>query len=117
MIFRKRLYFFSIGLIIGIFLMIFIFRGKNASFNYMPNARVIVNIISKDSIQFTQSENISFTTENIKDIISNGKVDFKNSNSRNKPCGIYRIISSWKNTEVILEIKNCSEFINVVQIF
>ena len=59
MIFRKRLLFFSIGLIIGIFLVIFIFQGKNASFNYMPNARVIENIISKDSIQFTESENIS----------------------------------------------------------
>ena len=52
MIFKKRLYFFSIGLVIGIFLVMFIFRGKNASFNYMPNARVIANIISKDSIQF-----------------------------------------------------------------
>ena len=117
MIFRKRLYFFSIGLIIGIFLVMFVFRGKNATFNYMPNARVIENIISKDSIQFTQSKNTSFTTEDIKNIISNGKVDFKNSNSRNKPCGIYTITSSWENSEVVLEIKNCSEFINVVQIF
>ena len=49
MIFKKRLYFFSIGLVIGIFFVMFIFRGKNASFNYMPNARVIANIISKDS--------------------------------------------------------------------
>jgi hypothetical protein len=117
MIFRKRLYFFSIGLIIGIFLVMFVYRGKNATFNYMPNARVIENIISKDSIQFAQSKNTSFTTDHIIDIISNGKVDFKNSNSRNEPCGIYRIISSWKNTEVVLEIENCSDFISVVQIF
>ena len=60
MIFRKRLYFFSIGLIIGIFLVIFIFRGKNASFNYMPNSRVIQNITSKDSIQFIDKSNISY---------------------------------------------------------
>ena len=117
MIFRKRLYFFSIGLIIGIFLVIFVFRGKNASFNYMPNSRVIQNIISKDSIQFIDKSNTDFTEGDIKEIISNGKVDFKNSNSRNEPCGIYRIESSWENSEVVLQIQNCPEFISVVQIF
>ena len=117
MIFRKRLYFFSIGLIIGIFLVIFVFRGKNASFNYMPNSRVIQNITSKDSIQFLDKSSPEFTEDDVKEIISNGKVDFKNSNSRNQPCGIYRIISSWKGAEVILEIENCPEFISVIQIF
>ena len=69
MIFRKRLYFFSIGLIIGIFLVIFVFQGKNASFNYMPNSRVIQNITSKDSIQFTDKNNAKFTNGDIKEII------------------------------------------------
>ena len=95
MIFKKRLYFFSIGLVIGIFLVMLVFRGKNASFNYMPNSRVIENIISKDSIQFLNEETISFKIYDIKEIILNGKVDFINSNSRNKPCGIYKIVSSW----------------------
>ena len=116
MIFRKRLYFYSIGLIIGIFLVMFIFRGKNATFNYMPNARVIDNIISKDSIKFADNNNTPFTKADIKEIILNGKVDFKNSNSRTKPCGVYKIISSWKNSEVILQIENCSEFINVKEV-
>mgnify|MGYP000424419127 CR=1 FL=1 len=75
MIFRKRLYFYSIGLIIGIFLVMFIFRGKNATFNYMPNARVIDNIISKDSIQFLNEETNSFKIYDIKEIILNGKID------------------------------------------
>jgi hypothetical protein len=113
MIFRKRLYFFSIGLIIGIFLVMFIFRGKNASFNYMPNSRVIQNITSKDSIHFIDKSNIGFKKDDIKEIISNGKVDFKNSNSRNKPCSVYKIISFWENSEVILEIENCPEYIIV----
>mgnify|MGYP000539477691 CR=1 FL=1 len=69
MIFKKRLYFFSIGLVIGIFLVMFVFRGKNASFNYMPNARVIDNIISKDSIQFLNEETTSFKVYDIKEII------------------------------------------------
>ena len=117
MIFRKRLYFFSIGLIIGIFLVIFVFQGKNASFNYMPNSRVIQNIAGKDSIQFTDKNNAKFTKGDIKEIILNGKVNFKNSNSRNKPCGIYMIESSWENSEVVLQIENCPEFIGVIQIF
>ena len=68
MIFKKRLYFFSIGLLIGIFLVMFIFRKKNASFNYMPNARVIDNIISKDSIKFADNNNTPFTKADIKEI-------------------------------------------------
>ena len=116
MIFKKRLYFFSIGLVIGIFLVMFVFRGKNASFNYMPNARVIENIISKDSIQFLNEETISFKIYDIKEIILNGKVDFRNSNSQNKPCGIYKIVSSLKDSDIVLEIENCSNFIKVKQV-
>ena len=116
MIFKKRLYYFSIGLVIGIFLVMFIFRGKNASFNYMPNARVIHNIISKDSIQFLNEETTSFKVYDIKEIILNGKIDFRNSNSRNKPCGIYKIVSYWNDSDIVLEIENCSNFIKVKQV-
>ena len=116
MIFKKRLYFFSIGLVIGIFLVMVVFRGKNASFNYMPSARVIDNIISKDSIQFLNEETNSFKIYDIKEIILNGKVDFRNSNSRNKPCGIYKIVSYWKDSDIVLEIENCSNFIKVKQV-
>ena len=62
--FLQRLGFFSIGLIMGIGILMFFLGGKKASCDYSPNARTLKNIrikervISDEALGFFQSNNI-----------------------------------------------------------
>jgi len=103
MSFLKRLYYYSTGFIIGIFFLFFIFNGKRTSCNYGPSARVIDNIISKELI--LKSTNDSIDSNELIDIISNGKVIFNKSEPNQKPCGIYFIKSDYIN----FMITNCED--------
>ena len=103
MSFLKRLYYYSIGFIIGIFFLFFIFNGKKTSCNYGPSARVIDNILSKELI--LKSTLNSLNNEQLINIISKGKVIFNKSKPNEKPCGLYFIESDSKN----YIITNCDD--------
>jgi len=103
MSFLKRLYYYSTGFIIGIFFLFFIFNGKRTSCNYGPSTRVIDNIISKELI--LKSTNDSIDSNELIDIISNGKVIFNKSEPNQKPCGIYFI----KSDSINFMITNCED--------
>tara|TARA_B100000989_G_scaffold254743_1_gene203473 strand:- start:3225 stop:3557 length:333 start_codon:yes stop_codon:yes gene_type:complete len=103
MSFLKRLYYFSIGLIIGIIFLFFILNGKKTSCNYGPSARVIDNIISKELI--FKEEKDSIQNDELIKIISNGKVRFNKSDIDKKPCALYFIESG----ALSLLVENCDK--------
>ena len=103
MSFLKRLYYFSLGLIIGIVFLFFILNGKRTSCNYGPSARVIDNIISKELVLKFDTDSIE--DDRLYDMISEGRVRFNKSDIDNKPCPLYLIESG----DLSLLIENCDE--------
>ena len=109
--FLQRLGFFSIGLIMGIGILMFFLGGKKASCDYSPNARTLKNIrikervISDEALVFFQSNNID--TSFISTVLDGGNVDFSKSDTERKPCKIYFITEEYKEKEFELQIENC----------
>lgn len=117
MSFLKRLGFFLFGLSIGlIFLAIFLKKKSEKTgveFCYFPNCRTLKDIRSKP-LSYSEEvreilENGELDTLDIKNLLTDGTVDFKKSDTKAKDCKTYFIEGAVKGKERILKIKNCSE--------
>ena len=106
-----RLGYFSVGLIMGIVILMFFLGGKRASCDYSPNARTLKNIRNKErnfsaeAIQFFEANKID--TSSVSAILDDGKVHFEKSNARQEPCGIYFISGKTETGTLELQIENC----------
>ena len=110
--FVKRLGWYLVGLSIGIIFLAFFLKKKSAEtgseFCYFPNCRVLKDIRSKTFAKNDDlNDTISFERldEEIKQILENGTVDFKRSDTKSSPCKTYFV--EGKNTTITLKIKNC----------
>lgn len=107
----KRFAFYGLGLVMGSIFVYFVWGKKSASFDYLPNARVLKNIrtdVRLFSDDATQSMlTIGLDSVDIADILQNGNVDFKKSSPREKPCKIYYVDGNPKEKDITLIIKKC----------
>ena len=113
----SRLIYFMGGFLIGICILIFIWDKKNTKFPYMPDARVINDVNSKN-VHYSNKLHTAFakniiTASQIQDILKNGNVNFSKSNTKLDSCKIYVIekILSTKNYSISLE--NCTNEVKV----
>jgi hypothetical protein len=113
----NRLIYFMGGFLIGICILIFIWDKKNTKFPYMPDARVINDVNSKN-VHYSNKLHTAFakniiTASQIQDILKNGNVNFSKSNTKLDSCKIYVIekILSTKNYSISLE--NCNNEVKV----
>ena len=113
----KRLIYFMGGFLIGICILIFIWDKKNTKFPYMPDARVINDVNSKN-VHYSNKLHTAFTkniitASQVQDILKNGNVNFSKSNTKLDSCKIYVIekILSTKNYSISLE--NCTNEVKV----
>ena len=115
--FVHRLAYYGLGLFFGIVILIFFLGGKKTSCDYSPNARVLKNIkikerkFSERSMSFFQSNNID--TSIVSEILENGDVDFNESTTDAKPCGVYLISGYSESIEIELEFENCDSIATV----
>ncbi|GGG48411.1 hypothetical protein [Bizionia arctica] len=107
---------FSIGLVI----LAFFLNGKKVSCDYGPDARVLKNINLK---QIRFSENIETAILNkkidsleIRGLLKYGDIDFSNSDTRKKPCGIYAIEGEINEKEILLTVENCDSIATIKDI-
>jgi len=111
--FIQRLGFFSVGLIMGIGILMFFLGGKKASCDYSPNARTLKNIRNKDRVfsenALTYFSNNSLDTAVVTTILKNGNVDFGKSDTKRERCKIYFISEELESGEFELEIENCRD--------
>lgn len=113
MTFIKRLGFFSIGLVMGIALLMFFLGGKKASCDYSPNARTLKNIRNKDrvfsekALAYFSSNNLDTATVSL--ILKSGNVDFGKSDTKKETCKVYFISEKLETGEFELEIENCRD--------
>jgi len=105
------------GFLIGICILIFIWDKKNTKFPYMPDARVINDVNSKN-VHYSNKLHTAFakniiTASQVQDILKNGNVNFSKSNTKLDSCKIYVIekILSTKNYSISLE--NCTNEVKV----
>lgn len=111
MTFKQRLPYFLVGLTIGIILVIFVFGKKGASFDYLPNARVLKDINKKERIYSNQAMSDLATyqldTAQVSLILKTGDVDFGKKEKLDNGCTSY-IISGKKEMEnVTVKVTNC----------
>ena len=113
----NRLIYFMGGFLIGICILIFIWGKKNTKFPYMPDARVINDVNSKN-VHYSNKLHTAFakniiTASQVQDILKNGNVNFSKSNTKLDSCKIYVIekILSTKNYSISLE--NCTNEVRV----
>ena len=111
--FIQRLGFFSVGLIMGIGMLMFFLGGKKASCDYSPNARTLKNIRNKDRV-FSENALTYFSINNldtsaVTTILKNGNVDFGKSDTKRARCKVYFISEELESGEFELEIENCKD--------
>jgi hypothetical protein len=106
-----RFGYFSIGLIMGIVILMFFLSGKRASCDYSPNARTLKNIrikdriISEEAYRFFELNNID--TSSVAIILDGGDVNFSKSKTDNKTCNIYFVKGEIESKVLELQIENC----------
>lgn len=117
MAFLKRLGFFLFGLAIGlVFLTIFLKKKSKETgveFCYFPNCRTLKDIRSKplsysDEVR-EMLGNGELDTLDIKNLLTEGTVDFGKSDTKAKDCKTYFIEGIIDSRESSLEVKNCRD--------
>lgn len=117
MAFIKRLGFYLFGLSIGIVFLAMFLKKKSAEtgvyFCYLPNCRTLKDIRSKP---FYYSEEVSevmisrsIDTNQIKELFTNGDIDFGKSNTKSTPCKTYFLEGFISDENVQVLLKNCKE--------
>ncbi|MBJ2174554.1 hypothetical protein JBL43_09915 [Aureibaculum sp. A20] len=114
---KRRFIFFGFGFTIGVILLLVILNGKEASCNYLPNARMLEILRSKhrvydeDVIQTMTDKNIDSTV--IVQMLLNGDIDFSKSKVRQEPCRYYWIDGYVKEKEASIYVENCDTVITI----
>ena len=113
----SRLIYFMGGFLIGICILIFIWDKKNTKFPYMPDARVINDVNSKN-VHYSNKLHTAFakniiTESQIQDILKNGNVNFSKSNTKLDSCKIYVIEKKLSTKNYSISLENCNNEVKV----
>ncbi len=121
--FIKRLGYFMVGLSIGIVFLTFFLKKKSdqtgVSFCYLPNCRVLKDLRSKP-IHYTDAvsklmANNELDTLSITKLLTQGNIDFGESDTKSKPCKTYVINGEIDTKYILMEVKNCPEKVTVLR--
>jgi hypothetical protein len=110
--FAHRFAYYLIGLVMGCFFVALVFSGKDTRCNYFPNARVLNDLRTKASFEYSDQA-LKTLGENwvnkadIKNTLTYGDVDFDQSNVPFKKGKLYVIEGKTvNNQEIILKVVN-----------
>ena len=77
---RKRFTLFGFGFVIGILLLFFFLNGKDASCNYLPNARMLEILRSKQRIYSLEVQELmkqnDIDSAEVAELLLKGDIDF-----------------------------------------
>ncbi|MEX0316176.1 MAG: DUF4258 domain-containing protein [Allomuricauda sp.] len=116
MAFLRRLGWYLVGLSIGIVFLVFFLKKKSGEdgieFCYFPNCRVLKDMRSKP-LHFSDDFKSERDTVLIKSFLTDGDIDFGNSDTKSEPCKTYFINHKIENNKLVLEAQNCPDKILV----
>lgn len=113
----QRLGYFSVGLFMGIIILIFFLSGKKTSCSYFPNARTLKSIrtkerhFDKNAMKFFTENNID--TSSISSILENGEVHFSQSITDKDSCNIYLISGETHKKPIQFKVENCDSIATI----
>ena len=106
----QRFAYYGIGLLIGSVFVYFIWEKKNVVFNYLPNARLLSNISTKQIVysdKFKESIDLQLIdTLTVNEILKNGNVDFWNKIKLDS-CIQYNIEGRDSFKNITITVVNC----------
>ncbi len=110
--FYQRLAYYLAGFLIGCVLLVTIFNKRGQDFNYLPNARTLDNIRSKDRVYSAEAQKTLsegwLDTAGVTAILRYGNVDFDKSKVAIDSGKLYIIEGkNAKGQRVILDVLNC----------
>tara|TARA_R110000782_G_scaffold124998_7_gene216620 strand:+ start:565 stop:948 length:384 start_codon:yes stop_codon:yes gene_type:complete len=122
--FLKRLGFFLVGLSIGIVFLTMFLKKKSEEtgvyFCYLPNCRTLKDIRSKPMYYSEEAKlklvEYQLDSVDVKYILTEGDVDFSNSDTKSVPCKTYIVESELKEREWKFTVKNCRDKATLQQI-
>ncbi|MDO6812413.1 DUF4258 domain-containing protein [Tenacibaculum soleae] len=107
----KRFGYYAIGLGFGAIIVLFIWKGKDVSFDYGMDARTLKTIRIKKRLFTDKAKQVMATTAidsaTISTILNNGDVNFSKSKPRIKPCPEYFITGKDSLNHIVLYITRC----------
>ncbi|KAF9657729.1 DUF4258 domain-containing protein [Tenacibaculum sp. Mcav3-52] len=107
----KRVGYYLIGIALGSLVVLFIWKGKDVSFDYGMDARTLKTIRIKKRLFSDNAQQILATskidTTTIFTILNNGDVDFGKSKPRLKPCAEYFITGKDSLSHIDLYVIRC----------
>ena len=116
----QRIGYYLGGFSIGLVILAFFLNGKKASCSYGPKARVLKNINTKKVIfsDFVDSQikNKVIDSTQIRTILKKGDINFSESNTRQKPCGIYIVEGDYNADNLILTVENCDSIATITHL-
>lgn len=118
--FVQRLGYYLCGVSIGVIILLFFLNGKNASYDYGPNARTVKNITKKPFVYADAASQLlvqeSIDTSSVRELIKYGDIDFSESDTKSKPCRTYHVENTFKQKEILIRVKNCDSIAEVLTI-
>ena len=114
--FFKRLGFYLIGLSVGIVFLAFFFKKKTeetgVSFCYFPNCRTLKDMRSKPMVYSDRISamlaNQELDTLDLRSFLTDGDVNFSDSDTKAKPCKKYLIEHEKDGKPLTLFVDNCA---------
>ena len=121
MAFLKRLGYYLFGLSIGLVFLAFFLKKKSeetgTSFCYLPNCRVLKELRSKP-MSFDKliiaSTALVLDSIQIEKFLIDGKVDFKASDTKAEPCGVYIINLKGEEKPAQITVANCRDSVKLI---
>ena len=113
----KRFGYYLIGLSLGCVVVLFIWKGKNVSFDYGMDARTLKTIRTKkliysdNAIASLKKFNIDSTA--INSVLITGDVNFGKSNQWNKPCAEYFVYGNYNEKTIELWVIRCDTYATI----
>ncbi|MDE1206791.1 DUF4258 domain-containing protein [Tenacibaculum larymnensis] len=107
----KRVGYYLIGIALGSLVVLFIWKGKDVSFDYGMDARTLKTIRIKKRLFSDNAQQILATskidTATISTILNHGDVNFGKSKPRLKPCAEYFITGKDSLNHIDLYVIRC----------
>lgn len=117
----KRIGYYLIGVSIGAIAVSFIWKNKNASFDYGMDARTLKTIrikerfYAEEALQTLQQKQLDTTV--ITQILKNADVDFTKGRPRQKPCAEYFITGKDSLKNISLYVSRCDSIATIEKVF
>ena len=117
----KRFGYYFIGLSLGCVVVLFIWKGKDVSFNYGPDARTLSSI-RKKTLNYSENAiklmaDLKIDTTAINTILHTGDVKFGKSKARLKPCAEYYITGKYNESSIDFYVIRCDSIATVDKVW